>query len=527
MLETGDMRQPGLLSQIHGEKCWPSVDKQAPCESVCPIHTDVPSYVIAIAQGKFDEALEIIRETNPFPSICGRVCHHPCEAECNRALVDEPIAIEWLKRFAADYGLKNGPRLAPVKRTKKERVAVIGSGPAGLTAAYDLVRQGYGVTVYEAAPLAGGMLATGIPEFILPKKIVRAEIDALTALGIEIKTGVRIGRHLSLDDLADRGFNAFLLATGAQECARLTIPGADLKNVFYALPLLREVNAGEQKSFRSRVLVIGGGNVAVDAARVARRLGADEVHITCLESRNDMPAFPWEIETAEREGIKIHPSLAPQKFAGRGKEDGSRGLIVEFKRVDCTKIDDQGRLTWTLMEGPAGAYTMEAENVIVAIGQVGDPSCAEGKEVKASPRGTFQVDPETLATHVPGVFAAGDAATMRGTVTEAIAMGHQAAVSIHRFLQGEDLRANRTAVPKEVIRIDPKETSPWLTRKARWGMPSLLPKDAVRTFSETNLGYTEAEAVEEARRCLNCRMCANCIYGRNQICFETGMRLLK
>jgi len=527
MLQTKGKKQPRLLSQIHGEKCWPSVDKLSPCEEVCPIHTDVPSYVIAIAQGKFKEALAVIRETNPFPSICGRVCHHPCETECNRALIDEPIAIEWLKRFVAEYGLKNGRRPAPVKQTKNERVAIIGSGPAGLTAAHDLVRQGYGVTVFEASPIAGGMLTAGIPGFILPRHIVEAEIDYIKALGVDIKTNTRIGDGLSLDHLSKLGFNAFVLATGAQKSAQLPIPGTDLKNVYYALPLLRQVNLGERVPFRGKVVVIGGGGVALDAARTARRLGATEVHVTCLESREDMPAFAWEIEAAKREGIRIHTSLAPQRFTAKHGGDGSRGIIIEFKRVASTQVDAEGRISWTLVEGAGADYTMEADSIIVAIGQTPDPSCTDGSRVKVSRRGTFVVDSTTLATNVPGVFAAGDAVTLRGTVTEAIAMGREAASSIHRYLQGQDLKKNRTPPAKETLKIDPEMTSHWLTRKTRWGMPSLSANDAVRTFSEADLGYTEAEAIEEAKRCLNCRMCVNCIFGRGQICFETGSRLLK
>ena len=523
MLKT---KKKKLLSQIHGEKCWPSVDKLSPCETVCPIDTDVPSYVIAVAQGKFKEALKVIRETNPFPSICGRVCHHPCEMDCNRALIDEPIAIQWLKRFVADYGLKNSKRPAPAKRTRKERVAVIGSGPAGLTAAYDLVRQGYGVSVFEASPVAGGMLSKGIPEFILPREIVEAEIDYIRALGVDIKTDTRIGDGLSIDELSKLGFNAFLLATGAQQSAQLKIKGIDLDNVHYGLPFLEKVKKGESVALRDKVVIIGGGGVAIDAARTAMRLGGKEVHVACLESRMDMPAFPWEIEVAEREGIKMHPSLAPQKFTAGHVGDGGGGIRIAFRRVASTRVDDEGRISWTLMEGAGSEYTMGADHVVVAIGQTPDPSCVPSGLVKVNKRGAFVTDPDTLATDVPGIFAAGDAVNLPGTVTEAIAMGHEAATSIHRYLQGEDLKKDRTEASKEVLVVDPEKTSSWLVRKARWKMPSLPASDAVRTFSETDLGYTEAEAIEEAKRCLNCRMCVNCIYGRSQICFETGLRLL-
>lgn len=510
-----------FLSQIHGEKCWPAVDKISPCEKACPIRTDVPSYVIAIAQGKFREALEVIRETNPFPSICGRVCHHPCETDCNRAFLDEPIAIRDLKRFVADLAMKDNPKVAPAPRTKKERVAIIGSGPAGLTAAYDLVREGYGVTVYEALPVAGGMLYAGIPEFILPREVIEKEIGYIRDLGVEIKTDIQIGRDLTLEDLWKKGFKAVLLATGAQKTVQLPIPGSDSKNVSYALPLLREVNLGEKVPVRGKILVVGGGGVAIDAARVMKRLNADEVHLACLESRKDMPADSWVIEAAEKEGVKIHTSLAPQRFM----ENGQKRIKVELRRVASTQVDSEGRISWTLMQGAGSEYAMEVDRVVVAIGQVPDSSYVGGNGFKVGKRGTFVVDGQTLATTQPGVFVAGDAGTMEGTVTDAMASGQKAAKSIHRYLQGKDL-VEGVAPEKEVLTIDPKMVAPWLIHKGRWAMPALSPKDAVRTFEEVEVGYTRAAAVEEAKRCLNCRMCANCIYGCNQICFETGTRLL-
>jgi NADPH-dependent glutamate synthase beta subunit-like oxidoreductase len=527
MTTVAHMKSPAKLSQIHGEKCWPLVDKISPCEKACPLVADVPSYVIAISQRKFDDALSVIRNTNPFPSICGRVCHQPCEIECNRALIDEPIAIKWLKRAAADYG--RGKQVTPKKsrRTGKGKVAIVGSGPAGLTAAYDLVRKGYGVTVYEASPIAGGWLTNGIPDFILPRKIAQADIQYIKDSGVDIKTNIKIGKDLTLNDLKERGYNAILLATGAQKSAQLNIPGSNLKNILSALDILKKAKMGAALSFRGKVLVIGGGAVAMDVARTALRLGAQEVHAACLESRADMPAWKWEIEAAENEGVIIHTSLAPQRFNGIDSDDGIKGITVDFKRVASTSLDPDGRISWTLAEGPGSEYSMEVDYIIIAIGQATDTSYIEGSSLNINSRGAIVVDNETLATNLPGIFAAGDAVNVRGTVTESIAVGHKAAESIDRHLRGIDLKANRTAEDKEILKIDPKLTSPWLTKKARWGMPSLPSKDATRTFSEVHLGFTEEEAVEEAKRCLNCRMCANCIYGRGQICYETAMRLLK
>jgi NADPH-dependent glutamate synthase beta subunit-like oxidoreductase len=237
-----------------------------------------------------------------------------------------------------------------------------------------------------------------------------------------------------------------------------------------------------------------------------------------------MPAYPWLIEAAEKEGLKIHTQLAPQKFTAKARDDGKKGISIEFQRVASTRMAEEGRISWTLMEGAGSKYDMEADSVILAIGQAPDPSYAEGIGAKVSGRGTFVVNGDTLATNLPGVFAAGDAVTMRGTVVEAIAAGQKAAKSIIRYFQGKDLGLSSLA--KEVMKIDPEMTAPWLTRKARWGMPSLPGKDAIRTFDEVDLGYIKVAAIEEAKRCLNCRMCVNCLYGRSQICFETGSRIL-
>ncbi|MDD5311827.1 MAG: FAD-dependent oxidoreductase [Dehalococcoidia bacterium] len=514
-------------SQIHGEKCWPMVDKLSPCEKACPLGTDVPSYIMAIALGKFDEALAAIRQTNPFPSVCGRVCHQPCEIECNRALIDDPIAIRWLKRAAVDYSDSKKKRTAKVKLSKKGRVAVVGSGPAGLTAAYDLVKKGYGVTVFESADTPGGWLTNGIPDFILPAGVARADIQNIIDSGVDVRTGVKIGKDLSLFSLKDRGYTAILLATGAQKSTSLNLTGSNLKNILSALDILKKARMKGEVLLHGRVLVIGGGAVAMDAARTALRLGAQEVTTACLESRRKMPAWPWEIEAAEKEGVKVLTSLAPQKFSGLHNAGGARGILIDFKRVASTKTDAEGRVSWKLAEGPGSDLSLEADYVIIAIGQAADTAYAEGSPLLINKRGAFDVDPDTLETNVPGIFAAGDSVNIRGTVTESIAMGHKAAAAIEIFLKGTAPKAKNKQKEKEVIVIDPKLTSPWLARKARWGMPSLSPKDAVRTFSEAYLGFTREEAIEEARRCLNCRMCANCIYGRGQICYETAMRLLK
>jgi NADPH-dependent glutamate synthase beta subunit-like oxidoreductase len=505
---------------IHGEECWPDQGRIAPCQAACPIHMDVPGYIMALAQGRYSEAVAIVRETNPFPSICGRVCPHPCEAACNRAVVDEPLAIEWLKRSIGEYERSHKEPQQPVARTREERVAVIGSGPAGLTAAHDLVRLGYGVTVYEALPVPGGMFAAGIPSYNLPPDVVATEVDHIRALGVEIRTNMRVGRDVTLDELWRRGFKAILVAVGAWKSPALSIPGVELDGVHQALPLLRDVKLGVKTRLKGDVIVIGGGNVAADAARTAIRLGADRVRMACLESRDAMPAFSWEVEAAEREGVEILPALAPQRITSR---TGRRVNGVEFLPVAESGRDETGRMTWTLEED-AVPGVMEADAVIIAIGQA--PEAPFVDPGLLTERGTLRTDPVTLATGHPGLFAAGDAADMAGNVVDAIAAGHTAARSIHRHLRGDDLISEGDADDRQVFEVRPEMVPSFLRRKNRWDMPTVSASDSVRTFSETELGYADWQVREEAKRCLNCAMCGSCVFGHGQLCYETSTRLL-
>jgi len=511
------VRKPETPAFIHRERCWPEVDKYSPCEAVCPLHQDVPNYAMAIAQGDINKALAIIRETNPLPSVCGRVCHHPCETECNRKVVDSPIAIAALKRYAADWASEEKPSRVP--RTKEARVAIVGSGPAGLTAAHDLVRKGYGVAVFEAAQTPGGILTSAIPDFLLPVESVLADIGYITALGVQIHCNVRVGRDISLDALARQGFGAVLVAIGAQKSADLNIPGSDFAGVSNALPFLMEAKQRRITSVKGKVWVIGGGAVAMDVARTAVRLGADEVHVACLESRADMPAFDWEIEEAEREGVRVHPSLAPQKFTSKS---GNRVSGIDFKRVASAWMDSDGRMHWTLKEGPGSDFSVDADQVIVAVGQAPDTTGLDS--LKLSGRGTVIVNSATGETSMDGVFAAGDITTGRGTVTESMAAGRRAALSIDQYLSSQPIVA--TDDTREIITIKAEQVPSYLAHHDQWEVPKLSGKQAVTTFKEVNLGYTFWQAVEEARRCLNCRMCANCIFERGQLCFETAGRLL-
>ncbi|MFC2022476.1 FAD-dependent oxidoreductase [Chloroflexota bacterium] len=513
----GEKRE--IPAYIHVERCWPEIGKLSPCEAACPLRMDVPNYVIAISQGNIKGALSIIRETNPLPSVCGRVCHHPCEEECNRKIVDSPIAIEWLKRYASDWG--NSEKPSPVPRTREERVAIVGSGPAGLTAAHDLVKKGYGVTIFEASSIPGGILASAIPEFILPLEAIQSDIDYIKDLGVRIHTNVRIGKDLSLAGLWQQGYKAILIAIGTQKSTELGIPGSDLPGVFLALPFLKEAKLEHSPSLRGKVWVIGGGGVAMDAARTALRLGANEAHVACLESRGDVPAYTWEIEAAEREGVRMHPSLAAQEFVSK---DGLRVGGINFKRVKSTYLDSEGRIHWTLMEGPGADFAVDADTVIVAIGQTPDMSGMLGESLNLSGAGGLMVNEHTLETNAPGIFAAGDVSATGRTVTESMAAGRRASTSIDQYLSGIPIQEVRES--QEIITVEPEQVPDFFVRKERWEMPKLLPKEAIRAFREVDLGYRDWQAIEEAERCLNCRMCANCIFERDQVCFETAGRLL-
>ncbi|MDD5189479.1 MAG: FAD-dependent oxidoreductase [Dehalococcoidales bacterium] len=503
---------------IHVEKCWPAVDKLSPCEAACPLQMDVPNYIIAIAQGDARKALDIIRQTNPLPSVCGRVCHHPCETECNRRAVDSAVAIEALKQYAADYGRRELPQA--ITPSKPAKVAIVGSGPAGLTAAHDLVIKGYAVSIFEAAPVAGGILTSAIPEFILSKEAVQRDIDYIKALGVQIHTNIAIGKKVTLQDLRRRGFSAILVAIGHQKSAGLKITGAPRNGVFYALDYLKEAKNGFSKPLKGKVWIIGGGAVAMDCARTAIRQGAAEVHIACLESRENMPAFAWEIEAAEREGVKVHPALAPQELTSK---NGTRVNGIKFQRVSSTSLDSAGRVKWTLLTGAGGEFSIDTDTVIIAVGQTLDQDAAPS-ELTFNPRGLINVDALTGETGLAGVFAAGDAAGTGRTVTGAMAAGRRAALSIDQYLSGQPVvpvKENRG-----VITIKPEQVPSYFVRRERWEMPRLSPRQAVKTNREVDLGYAKWQAMEEANRCLNCRMCANCVFERGQLCYDTAMRLL-
>jgi len=492
---------------------------ESPCQISCPAHLSVPGYVALIREGRFKEALHLIRQDMPLPSVCGRVCLAPCEKECRRQEVDQAVAIATLKRFVSDYVGEDLPFSLP--QTKREKVAIIGSGPAGLAAAYELIRKGFGVTIYEAFPVAGGMLATGIPPYRLPKEILKRDIEYIEALGVQIKTNTPLGSGMTLDDLANQGYQAVLLATGAQEGTKLKVPGADLEGTLVATSFLRDFNLGKKVGIGKRVIVIGGGNVAIDCARTALRLGAVEVHIVCLESRSEMPAVASEIEEAEKEGVVVHPSVTVARIlSSKSKVRGIKCLNV--KNV---KFDEEGKPHMEILKGTE--HILFADSIIFGIGLKPNLSYLDGgKEVEISKRGRIVVDPETMATGRRGLFACGDVVQGATNVIEAIASGRKAALYIDRFLEGFMMKAQQTRKASEVKVKIPKDAE----RQDRQPMPHLPISERNFNFEEVALGYNSEMAINEAKRCLNCagHLCKDvCPYKAPQFGAEVMAKMQK
>ncbi len=477
----------------------------APCQMACPSGIDVPSYVALIGQGRYQEAVNLIRQDNPFPWVCGLVCTHPCEFVCVRGQVDSPIAIKELKAFAAEKALSEGRYLNPPKEPDTgHMVCVVGAGPAGLTAAYFLALKGHKVTVIEALPMAGGMMMVGIPRFRLPREVIDREVGFIEELGVEFRFNTRLGVDVTLQSLREEGFEAFFIAVGAHASHRLAVPGEDLPQVLDAVGLLRDVAMGARKRPGERVLVVGGGNVAIDAARTLVRLGCREVTLLYRRSRSEMPANVEEVRQAEEEGVRLVFLTIPVEVMGeKGRVVGLRCL-----RARLSEPDARGRRRPVPIEG--SDHIMAADAVVTAIGQRVITEGLEHLDLRWSSWDTIVADTITAGAGREGIFAGGDVVLGPATVVEAIGAGKRAAEGIDRFLKGLP-QPTMPAVPVRRARLEPWEMAASLKMDLkRCEMPLLGPERRRITFQQVELGLGEEQARREAHRCLRCDICKRC-----------------
>ena len=494
----------------------------APCQEACPIGTDAGRYVALVAEGRYADALAVVSEFNPLPAVCGRVCTAACEVACRRDVLDEPIAIRELKRFVADRAADDRRELSGLVPAREaegppparasagrppQRVAIVGAGPTGLAAAHALVRSGHAVTVYEAMPVAGGMLAIGIPEYRLPRRVLRADIERILALGVDLRLNTALGRDVTLEGLKAGGNEAILLATGASKSQRLGLPGEGAEGVWPATLFLKEMNVGERRiQLAGDALVVGGGSTAIDAARSAWRAGARSVRVLYRRTREDMPAQADEVRAAEHEGVAIETLVAPIEVLHKN------GWITGLR---CTRLapagrDEDGRSVVAPISG--SEFTVDGTSLFVAVGEASDPSILpEGSSIQVSAWGGVVVDAGSLATAQPGVFAAGDVATGPRSVIEGIAQGQRAAWAIDRYLRGlppapylppwRAGRPDRVALP---VGVD-------LANRGRAVVPlRRVGADGADRTAEVALGLGELAAGGEARRCLRCDVLAGC-----------------
>lgn len=502
------------------------LQRNFPCKFACPVHTEAGKYVALIAEGRYREAYAVARKPNPLASICGRICAAPCEAACRRGDLDAPIAIRALKRFVTEkFGVESMLDFSVLSeiyghRTDRhsEKVAVIGSGPAGLACAHDLALLGYPVTIFEAAPVAGGMLRLGVPEYRLPRALIQLEINAILSLGVELRTNTRLGRDFNLAGLREEGFGAVFLGVGAMRSRDLSIPGIELDGVLRGIDYLLNINLGYKVEMGNRVIVIGGGNVAVDVARTAARggeqnlqrnlsivqamdvarsavrFGAREVTVCCLESESEMPASREEVEEAEREGIRFRHRVGPKRIVGEG------GRVTGIELIAVSRVfDETGRFDPRFIDG--SETLVPADTVVVAIGQTGDFSFldpADGIEVRG---GRIVIDPDTLATTASGIYAGGDAAFGPRIAINAIADGKLAARSIDEFLRGCP-RADAGELVEVVI--EPHYTRVLDYEGIPRQRPPTRPIERRIGIAEVEECFSEAAARVEGTRCLHC-----------------------
>jgi NADPH-dependent glutamate synthase beta subunit-like oxidoreductase/Pyruvate/2-oxoacid:ferredoxin oxidoreductase delta subunit len=473
---------------------------QAPCQAACPAGTDAGRYVGLVAAGRYDDAYAVAAEVNPFPSVCGWICTAPCEHSCRRGELDEPIAIRGLKRFAVEHGKL--PPVSPPSKRRAERVAIVGGGPAGMSAAYYLARLGYGVTVFEAMPVPGGMMAIGIPAYRLPRETLQAEIARILDLGVELRLDAVMGRDYSLSDL-EQDYQAIFLATGAPKSRPLGVAGDSLEGVIPATRFLKDVNLGPAPALTGVVVVVGGGSTAMDAARSAWRCGAASVTVLYRRGPDEMPAQPEEVEAARNEGIKIRTGTVVTEVLGR---NGSVVGVRIVGQAPSGEVED-GRPVWAPIEGTAAE--LPADTILVAIGEAPDPSILPaGAGIEIGAAAGIVADSRTLATGHRGVFAGGDVVSGPKTIIDAVAAGRRAAGAIHEFLAGS--RDGEAEILATVRYPTPPERVLHLDLAYRERASQDHPVDERRSFEATQEGFPPAVAVAEASRCFRCDALAGC-----------------
>ncbi len=489
------------------------------CQHRCPAHMDVPGYIRLISQGKYVESYKLMRETNPFPAVCGYICPHPCESKCKRGDFDRPVAIDALKRFVTDYIYKNKIKIPPPKVNRRmEKVAIIGAGPAGLTAANDLAGMGYKVTVFEKESQVGGMMMWAIPSYRLPREQIMFDVSHIQARGVEIKINTTIGSPgKTISDLHKEGYKAIFMAVGAQKGKRLEIPGEEgTEGVMDCLEFLKNVNAGDMKSPGKKVAVIGGGNSAIDAARTAQRL-SPEVYIVYRRTREEMPALSWEIEEAEHEGVKFHYLAAPVKIL----TENGKVKALECIKMKMGKPDSSGRRRPEPV--PNSEFVIETDCIITAISQESDLKfLGDHHGLEVTKWGTIAVD-ENLVTNKKGIFAGGDVTLGPSTVIECIAQGHTAAKSIDRYLRGEEIKETKKKVWVTLLDNEFNLREGNYDAEPRQKMQMLPVDDRQGTFNLVELGLAEAQAEKEALRCLKCDLTINVETNECVLCGRCSM----
>ena len=462
-------------------------------------------FIALINDGKYEESLKLFKQDHPFPAVCGRVCHHPCEGACTRNEADQPLGIMNLHRFIADRDIESGNPYKPEVKEKKEgKVAIVGAGPAGLTCAYYLAVEGYDVTVFEKLPVLGGMLTVGIPSYRLPRNIIEAEIQVIRDMGVQFRTGVEMGKDITIEQLREQGYKAFFMGIGAHECKMLGIEGEDFEGVHPGVEFLREVNLGNSVALGDRVAVIGGGNVAMDSVRTALRTGSSKPFVIYRRSYDEMPANKEEIEECAEEGVEIMTLTNPTRVIA----ENGKVKAIECIKMELGEPDDSGRRRPVPVRG--SEFIIDADAVIPAIGQESDWACLTDEcTCTLSDWGTINVDPLTFQSDDPDIFAGGDAVSGPATVVEAIGAGKQAAISIDRFIQGTNLREDREKTWEAVNTAEVLENAE-ISEKSREKMPCLEPLARKSNFNEVQLGYSEEQAKKESDRCLECGICSEC-----------------